>query len=168
MYGYTPPAVIAVDADLLSDCGGFQRIAAALAAQLKMRSVWVVVGAPFSLEEAAADDRVMAVEAFYRDPRDAPESVPDPATAVADALAQHVRDLGTTLPVRMLPVEPQAPPPGGAVVPGTWYDAADVARALGARAVLAWATEPALVPAKVRGIPFRFARPDAPLGGALV
>ncbi len=165
MYGYTPPAVIAVDADLLGDCGGFQRIAAALQRQLKMRPVWVVVGAPFALEEADHDARVMMVEAYYRDPRDAPQAVPDPAEAVAGALAHHVHELGAALPVHLLPIQPQGPPPGAAIVPGTWYDAADVARAMGARAVLAWASEPALVPPKVRGVPFRFARPDTP--GAL-
>ncbi len=168
MYGYTPPAVIAVDADLLSDCGGFQRIAAALERQLRVRPVWAVVGAPFSLEEADEDERVSTVESFYRNPRDAPEAVPDPARAVADALAHHVAELGFPIPVRALPVQTQTTPPGGAVLPGTWYDAADLARAVGVRAVFAWATEPALVPARVRGIPFRFARPDAPLGGALV
>lgn len=168
MYGYTPPAVIAVDADLLTDCGGFQRIAAALERQLRVRPAWAVVGAPFSLEEADPADRQSAVEAFYRDPRDAPDAVPDAAAAVAQALAHHVSELGLRIPVRSLPVQSQPTPPGGAVLPGTWYDAADLARAVGVSTVYAWATEPALVPAKVRGVPFRFARPDAPLGGALV
>ncbi len=168
MYGYTPPAVIAVDADLLSECGDFQRIAAALQRQLTMRPVWAVVGAPFSLEDASPEERIHAVEAFYRDPRDAPDTVPDPAVAVAEALAHHVAELGTTIPVRHLPVQSQATPPGGAIMPGTWYEAADLARTMGAPAVFAWATEPGLVPSKVRGIPFRYARPDAPLGGALI
>lgn len=163
MYGYTPPAVIAVDADLLSDCGGFQGIAAAIERQLRVRPVWAVVGATLALEEADDGDRLAAVEAYYRDPRDAPSAVPDPARAVAEALAHHVAELGAYLPVRDRPT-PQGHTPASAVVPGTWYDAAEAAQILGTPTVVAWAAEAALVPAKVRGIAFHFERPDAKVG----
>lgn len=157
MYGYTPPTVIAVDPDLLSDLAGFHAVAAGLAAELTRRPVWIVVKAPGAIEE---DDRPsFAIEACLRVPDDdLPRDLDD---AVAEVLRRHLEDLGVTLAVHPVPTGPTPHSPASAVVAGTWRDAVDIARMAGAPRVLAWTLEPEWVPAEVEGIPFEPARPDA-------
>lgn len=161
MYGYTPPAVIAIDAELLRDCGAYQAVAGALAAQMRHRPVWAVVSNPVELSALSADEQADMLAACYRDPRDAPTQVDDPHAAVAEALAHHLSEQGTPLTVRRAPIEPPGHSPPSSLVIGSWRDAADVAKTLAASEVLAWALEPEHVPVRVAGVPFRASLPEA-------
>lgn len=163
MYGYTPPAVLAIDPALLSDCGGFQRIAWALAGQLQHRAVWVVVRVPEELDEAEPEEQDAVLESYFMDPGEAPAKLPDDLDeAVALALQSHLRRLGVDLPIVAVP---EQPPPHGirsAIVPGSWLDAAEVATRLGASRVMAWAGETQWVPRSVSGVPFDSMPPGGP------
>lgn len=163
MYGYTPPAVVAVDPALLSDCGGFQRIAWALADQLHRRPVWVVVRVPEELEEARPDEQDLVMESCFLHPDDAPGQLPDDLDeGVALALQSHLRRLGVELPIVLPPVGPQPHAVRSAIVPGLWTDAAEVAVQLGAARVTAWALEAHWVPRSVAGVPFDSSQPGGP------
>lgn len=159
MYGHAPPAVIAIDAELLRDCGAFQALAGAIQSEVQRRPTWAVIGAPEWLHDS--DDPVAAVEALYRHPQDAPQEIDSLDVAIAEALAHHLAELGVALRVHRAPVadQPHAPPSG--IVAGTWRDAAATARAVGASCVFAWASDARLVPIKVSGMPFAYAIPGA-------
>lgn len=166
MYSYTPPAVIAVDAEWLGDLGDLQRIAYALHRQLTRRPVWAVVGAPNRIAEAGRQERAALLEGFYVDPRDAPRGVDEPAEAVALALRHHLTTMGVELPLHYPPVPPQPHAGASAIMPGTWRDAAQAAKALASPQVVAWAADEEWAPRRVSGVPFHYERPDQPLAGS--
>lgn len=161
MYGYTPPTVIAVDPDLLADAGGFQRVAAAFAAELKRRPAWVVVKAADAVWEA--DDSMMALEACLRSPADVPADLDDGAAWV---LQTYLRDEGSIVPLADMPSAATPHSPSSAIVPGTWVDAANLAQMAGASRVEAWTLEPGWVPDEVAGVPFVAQIPGARLAAS--
>ena len=161
VYGYTPPTVIAVDPDLLADAGGFQTVAAAMAAEVARRPAWIVVKAAESI--VTDDAPAWAMEACLRSPGDLPRDHDD---ATAEVLRRHLADAGVRLPVVPVPSGPTPHSPASAIVAGTWRDAAAIARLAGAAEVVAWTLEPEWVPEEVEGVPFEPTRPDARVASA--
>lgn len=163
MYGYTPPAVIAVDPALLADCGGFQRIAWSIADQLRKRPVCVVVRVPEELDEADPGLQDYLLESYFLDPGDAPARLPDDLNeGVALALQSHLRRLGVELPIALASAPSRSRGFRSAIVPGVLADAALLASALGAPRVTAWSEEAQWVPRSVAGVPFDASRPGGP------
>ena len=156
MYGYTPPAIVAVDPDLLADAAGFQRVAWAAVRELRQRPAWFVVKAPEALSLDDMPD--IAVESCLRLPDShLPRDLDD---AVAEVLRRHLEDLGVMLDIEPVPTGPTAHSPRSAIVAGTWRDAASMARLAGAPEVVGWTLEPEWVPDEVGGVRFVPARPD--------
>ncbi len=155
VYGYTPPTVIAVDPDMLTDAGSFASVAAGLAAELQRRPIWVVVKASEDITLSA--DPAMAAEACLRVPADLPSDLDDAAAAI---LQRHMEDLGALLPIEAVPTGPTPHSPASAIVAGTWRDAVGIARMAGAADVLGWTLEPEWLPEEVDGVPITPGRPD--------
>ncbi len=163
MYGYTPPAVLAVDPAFLSDCGGFQRIAWALHEQLLRRPVWVVVCGSVDLEEESPEEQAALLESYFMDPAAVPARMPESTDeSVALALQSHLRDHGIELPILLSPVRAQPHAVRSAIVPGPWGVAAGIARTLGASRVTAWTQDTRWVPRSVEGMPFDSSTPGGP------
>ncbi len=130
MYGYTPPLVVAVDSELLTDLAGFQRVAAALADQLSRRPAWIAVHAPqrlvdrcqgADLDLAALVDALEALDAVPGRPiLDLDPTVDTPRTwlerAVADLLRHHLLDIGLDLPVVGLSADAPLPRRASAIL----------------------------------------------------
>ncbi len=130
MYGYTPPLVVAVAADVLGDVAGFQRVAAALADELAKRPAWVAVQAHprlvqrcmgADLDLAAVADTLESLEAAPdRSVIELDPAVDTPRTwlerATADILRHHLLDLGLDLPIIELSADAPLPRRASAIL----------------------------------------------------
>ncbi len=133
MYGYTPPAVIAVEPSLL-DGDGPQRIAHAFASRISRRPAWIVTASPHE------------------------PTTPRSELDAARSLQERLESLAVGLPIEILRTHHALPRRAAAIVPGALLvdgqgkmrrlghrgcslGAALIARRLGGREVILWRRE---------------------------